>query len=134
MAVRPFAELAVQAGDATAPKEARIRAARELSDVLPGTKEPTLPVVREHRPKLMAAFSAETDPDLRAALAAALSALHRAAHGIYKPDELAQSNATRIYREKNPIANYAARERVIYPTTSSHREAILKTGNLPATK
>ena len=134
VAVRPFAELAVQAGDATAPKEARIRAARELSDVLPGTKEPTLPVVRENRPKLMAAFSAETDPDLRAALAAALSALHRAAHGIYKPDELAQSNATRIYREKNPIANYAARERVIYPTTSSHREAILKTGNLPATK
>jgi hypothetical protein len=82
---------------------------------------------------MMTAFETETDSDLKAAMAGALSALHRAAHGVYKPDELAQSNATRIYREKNPIANYAARERVIYPTTSSHREAILKTGNLPAT-
>lgn len=120
--------------DSKASVESRITAAREYAEGLPTTKQPILPMVREYRAKMMATFEAETDAELKSALAGALSALHRAAHGVYKPDELAQSNATRIYREKNPIANYAARERVIYPTTSSHREAILKTGNLPATK
>ena len=53
---------------------------------------------------------------MRAALAASLAAYHRESHAIYKPDEIARANATRIYRAKNPAANYAAGDRVIYPT------------------
>ena len=36
-----------------------------------------------------------------------------------------------LYRKKHPAANYAARDRVIYPTTEAQRETILKHGNLP---
>ena len=131
---KSLADLAQTAADAKAGKDARLAAAKGFADGLPATKDPALPVIKEQRPKLTAAFRDETDPDVKAALAGTLAALHRTAHGIYKPDELAQANATRIYREKNPIANYAARERVIYPTTPAHRDAILKTGNLPAVK
>jgi hypothetical protein len=59
------------------------------------------------------------------ALAAALAALHREYHLIVKPDEVARSNAARAYREKHPAANYAARDRVVYPTTEGHKKAIL---------
>jgi hypothetical protein len=57
--------------------------------------------------------------------------VHGQLHAIYKPDELARSRTTRIYRESHPAANYAARDRVIYPTTQSQRETILRVGNLP---
>ena len=72
--------------------------------------------------------------EARAVLAGALAKLHRESHAIYKPDEIARSNATRIYRSKNPAANYAAGDRVIYPTRQEHRDAILKTGELPPVK
>ncbi|WP_020470892.1 tetratricopeptide repeat protein [Zavarzinella formosa] len=132
--LKPMADLAMAATDAKGSRDARLEAATSFAESFPNTKEPALPIVREYRPKFMAAYHAEKDPELKASLAGALASLHRAAHGIFKPDELAQSNATRIYREKNPVANYAARERVIYPTTPAHRDAILKTGNLPPTK
>jgi len=131
---KPLGDMATTAADAKVGKDARLAAARGFADGMPTSKEPLMPVIKEHRPKLTAAFHAEQDPEVKAALAAALTVLHRTAHGIFKPDELAQANATRIYREKNPIANYAARERVIHPTTPAHRDMILKTGNLPPTK
>ena len=87
--------------------------------------------MRELIAKLGPAFQAARDPQVRGLLAAALAALHRESHALYKPDEIARSNAARVYREAHPQANYAARERVIYPTTPAHRDAILKTGNLP---
>ena len=53
---------------------------------------------------------------------------------MFKPDEIAQANATRIYRAAHTEANYAARARVIYPTTPAQREAIRTTGELPPAK
>src|SRR5439155_866628 len=101
---------------------------------VPKLASPKLPSIREAFGQLRPAFHAETDPDLKAALAAVLAVLHRESHTIYKPDEIARSTATQIYRQKNPIANYAARDRVIYPTVPEHRDAILKTGELPGAK
>jgi tetratricopeptide (TPR) repeat protein len=96
---------------------------------------PKLPTIRELLARLQPAFHAsESDAELASAIAAVLAALHRESHLIYKPDEVARANATRIYREKHPAANYAARDRVIYPTTAGHRETILKKGELVATE
>lgn len=105
--------------------------ARYLATAVPNLTGPKLPTVRELIGKLRPVFDAARDPGVQAPLAAALAALHRESHALYKPDEIARSNAARIYREQHPQANYAARERVIYPTTPAHRNAILATGNLP---
>jgi tetratricopeptide (TPR) repeat protein len=119
------------AADPKLPADKRIEACGVLAAGVPGLPAPRLATIREALGKLRPAFHGEADPAVQAALAAALAVLHRESHAIYKPDEVAQANATRIYREKNPIANYAARARVVYPTTPGQREAILKAGELP---
>lgn len=123
--------LAARATDPKAEPGSRMTACAMLIDLVPKLPAPKLAAIREALGKLRPAFHAETDPEMKAALAAALAVLHRESHAIYKPDDNAQANATRLYREKNPVGNYAARDRVIYPTTPAHREAILKTGELP---
>ncbi len=120
--------------DAAQPKDKRSAAAREFAAEFASSMGQKLPAIRELAAKLREAYLKEPDPTLHAALASALAALHETAHAIFKPDELARSNATRIYREHNPAANYAARDRVLYPTTPGHRAAIRTTGNLPAPK
>jgi tetratricopeptide (TPR) repeat protein len=122
---------AVIAADAKQPVEARRTACFKLEDGLAVLKAPKLAAMREVMAKLRPAFHAETDAETQAHLAGVLRTYHRESHEIYKPDEVARSNATRIYRQKNPAANYAAGERVIYPTTQSHRQAIIQTGELP---
>jgi hypothetical protein len=117
--------------DPKQPKEQRVGACATLAVGLASVKGPKLAAIREGITKLRAGFHAEGDAEMKAALAATLSAFHRESHTTYKPDEIARSNSTRLYREKNPAANYAARDRVIYPTTAAHRDAIVKTGNLP---
>jgi hypothetical protein len=112
-------------------KAERIRACADLAAAVPGLKVPKLATLREALGKLSPAFDAEADAEVKAALAAALAVVHREFHSIFKPDEQARSNATQIYRARNPAANYAARERVIYPTTPAHRDSILRTGELP---
>jgi hypothetical protein len=84
--------------------------------------------------KLRAAYHAESDAEVKGGLAFALAKYHREAHAIYKPDEIARSNATAIYRAAHPAANYAAGDRVIYPTVPAHRTTIEKTGELPPPK
>jgi hypothetical protein len=81
---------------------------------------------------LRPAYHAEEEPEVKGALASVLAALHAASVSIYKVDEVARSYATTQFRAQpgTEAANYAARERIIYPTTSRHREMILKTGNL----
>jgi hypothetical protein len=54
-------------------------------------------------------------PKVRAAAAYLLGELHLQAHGIYKPDELAESRSKRLYRQAHPAANHAAEAIVIYP-------------------
>jgi hypothetical protein len=87
--------------------------------------------VRDVLGKLRTAFHAASDDPVTPAIAGVLSVFHRESHDIYKPDEVARSAATSAYRSKNPAANYAAGDRVIYPTTPAHREAIVRTGELP---
>ena len=122
------------ADDAAAAKAApaaRAAASALVAAGVPRLPAPKLAVVREALGKLRPAYHEAADPGVKAALATALAVLHRESHAIYKPDEIARANATRIYREKNPPANYAARDRVVYPTTPAHRAAILNTGDLP---
>lgn len=119
------------AADAKKPPQSRIETCALLADQLPGLDAPRLATMREVMAKLRPAYHAEGDAEVRGALAFALTKYHREAHAIYKPDEIARSNATRIYRAKNPAANYAAGDRVIYPTLPAHRASIVKTGELP---
>jgi tetratricopeptide (TPR) repeat protein len=119
------------AADAKQPPDRRIAACANLAAGLPHLATPKLATVRDVLTMLRAAYHAEGNADVRGALADVLARYHRESHLIYKPDEIARSNASRIYRGKNPAANYAAGERVIYPTLKSHREAIEKTRELP---
>ena len=82
----------------------------------PDAKAPRLKPLQEARIELQKAFDEETDSDPKAALAEALSAVHRELHALFKPDELARSATTRKYRESHPAANAAAEAIVIYPT------------------
>ena len=114
-----------------ADKPRRVQACADLAAAVPALPMPKLATLREALGRLRPAFDAEPDAEVKAAQAAALAVVHRELHGVFKPDEIARSNAARIHRERNPAANYAARERVIYPTTPAHRDAILRTGELP---
>jgi hypothetical protein len=121
---------AATAGDPKQPVDQRVKACADLVAGVPGVPSPKLAAIKEGVAKLGPVYLTEGDPAVRAALAAALTVLHRESHAMYKPDEVAQSRATQIYREAHPEANYVARGRVIYPTTKAHREAILSTGDL----
>jgi tetratricopeptide (TPR) repeat protein len=128
---KPTADMVAWAADGKKAKAERLSALKVLASASGGFSMPRLVAIREAIIALRPAFHAEKDAELRTALAAALTGLHREAHAAYKPDEIARSNATRIYREKHPEANYAARDRVIYPTTAAHRQTILTTGEMP---
>ena len=128
------ANAAAAAADAKEQKGVRVQACAALATGVPKLPSPKLAAIRDALEKLRPAFHAEGDPEVKAALAAALAVLHRESHAAYKPDEIAQANATRIYREGHPIANYTARARVVYPTTAPQRDAILATGDLPPVK
>jgi tetratricopeptide (TPR) repeat protein len=117
--------------DAAVPIRERLDACQTVSSGLPALPTPKLATLRELITLLQPAFAEEADPEMRAALAGTLSRLHRESHAIYNPDENARSRAARLYRQKNPAANYAAGDRVIYPTTPAHREAIRTSGELP---
>lgn len=100
---------------------------------IPGdTYPPRLPTLRGLILQLRAGYHGETDAAIRGAIAADLAALHFAAVGVYKVDEVARAQAVTAFRALpgNEAANYAARERVIYPTTAAHRDAIRKSGDL----
>jgi tetratricopeptide (TPR) repeat protein len=131
--------LAGTLADANVAKPARLEAAAKLlagleafmaiaGDVYP----PRLPTLRSLILTLRPAYHAEEEPEVKGALASVLAALHAASVSIYKVDEVARSYATTQFRAQpgTEAANYAARERIIYPTTARHREMILKTGNL----
>ncbi len=60
-------------------------------------------------------FARESDPDLKAAAAKVLDALHRELHAIFKPDDIAQSFTVQKYRRAHPAADRAAEAIVIYP-------------------
>ena len=98
-------------GKAGVDKARRLVACGSLVVGLPGVPSPKLAAVRELIGKLRPAFHSERDPDVNGALAAVLGVLHRESHAIYKPDEIAEAHATRVYRERHPEANYAARAR-----------------------
>lgn len=112
----------------------RSEACRNIALAIPVLPDPKLATIREAILKLRVAFHAEPESQVRPDLALALARLHRESHRLYRPDENARSTPTRIYREKNPAANYAAGDRVIYPTTAAHRASILNTGELPPVK
>jgi tetratricopeptide (TPR) repeat protein len=125
---------AATAADPKQPADQRAKACADLVAGIPVLPAPRLGTIKEALDKLEPAYHEAADPDVRAALAAALTVLHRESHAIYKPDEVAESRATQIYRENHPEANYASRPRVIYPTTAGQRQAILATGDLPPVK
>ena len=121
--------------DGEKPRADRLAAARELIPEVDALRsretapdKPRLPVFRELIAKLSAAYGGlkDSDAELGSAIARALSGLHRESHAAYKPDENARAFATSEYRKAHPAANYAARDRVIYPTTQGHRDAILE--------
>jgi tetratricopeptide (TPR) repeat protein len=91
---------------------------------------PKLTILRDLLAQVRPLFHAETDREKQNQLAVVLAALHRVSHSIFKIDENARGEATRLYREKNPVARYAARDRVIYPTTPEQRQRILQEGGL----
>lgn len=128
--------LAKQAADASKPKAGRLAAADALRSGLEGVSrqparadQPKLNALRTIWKDLRPAYHSEADVELRAALAGALTALHQEFHTIFKPDEVAQS-VRQMYRAKHPAADYAARDRVVYPTTQGQKDTIRKRGEL----
>jgi hypothetical protein len=125
-----LSQVAIAANEAeTAAK--RSQACAALVAGLSSMPVPRLATLRDAIKALQPVFHKTTDATVRESLAAALAVLHRESHSIYKPDEIAQSRATQIYREAHPEANYTSRARVIYPTTAKHRESIKTIGELP---
>jgi tetratricopeptide (TPR) repeat protein len=125
---------ATAAADPKQTPQRRTEGCANLAAGLSKLSAPKLATMREIVAKLRPAFHAEGNTEMQSALAEALAKFHREFHGIYKPDEIARSNATRIYRQSHPAANYAAGDRVIYPTLPIHRDTIVKTGELPPAK
>ena len=128
--------LAKQAVDSSKSKADRMAAADALRSGLEGVSrqparadQPKLNALRAIWNGLRPAYHKESDAELKAALAAALTALHQEFHTIFKPDEVAQS-VRQAYRAKHPAADYAARDRVVYPTTKEHKDTIRKRGEL----
>jgi hypothetical protein len=128
--------LAKRAADRSQAKADRIAAADGLRQGLYGVSrqparadQPKLNALRAVWKDLRPAYHAEPDAELKAALAAALAALHQEFHTVFKPDEVARS-VRQAYRAKHPAADYAARDRVVYPTTPAHKATILKHGEL----
>lgn len=115
-------------GDRVAAAAELIPEIDELRNREAEPNKPRLPVFRELIAKLSEAYHATKDADaeLASAIARTLTGLHRESHAAYKPDENARAHATQVYRKSHPAANYAARDRVIYPTTAGHRDLILK--------
>lgn len=116
-----------QLGEAVANKgsgsDQRVKAAAELAAAVtalgmrsPDPQSPKLPPIRALFNQLRPAYHEETDPGVRAAIAAVLAELHLVSHTIYKPDELARSRATQKYRDSHPAANAAAEAIVMYST------------------
>jgi tetratricopeptide (TPR) repeat protein len=108
--------------DGKQSKAARVAAADELAAALSQLQDE--PVVQSGPKRfrfeaLMRQFSPvflqEQDADLRAAEAQVLARVHGVAHATYKPDEIANAKATRVYRQNHPAANHAAEAIVIYP-------------------
>jgi hypothetical protein len=56
----------------------------------------------------------DADEELRAAASMVLARIHLVMHGIYKPDENAQGEAQRIYRQRHPLADRASHAIIIY--------------------
>jgi len=101
----------------------RVTAAVALADAVaalgrkpPDARAPRLKPLQEARVRLQTSFAAEKDEPTRAALAIALSTLHRELHALFLPDELAQSLTAQKYRKAHPAAAAAANAIVIYPT------------------
>jgi len=84
----------------------------------PGTaKEPHLPAVRTLVRELSRLWlDSAIDDSLKRQMEPLLADLHRLAHRLYKPDDLARSKTSTMYRARNPAANAAAEAIVIYPT------------------
>ncbi|HKA06301.1 MAG TPA: tetratricopeptide repeat protein [Gemmataceae bacterium] len=122
-----------------AAKAGRIEAAAKLLKGIDAYREiagdvypPRLPTLRGLILTLRPAYHAEPDAEMQGVIAAVLATLHRISMETYKLDELARAHAATEFRKQpgSEAANYAARDRIIYPTTPAHRERILKTGNL----
>jgi tetratricopeptide (TPR) repeat protein len=78
-------------------------------------KEPKLPVLQGLIRQCLPVYSQQSDEQLARAAAAALGQLHREAHAIFKPDELAQARAVALYNRSHPAAAHASQPIVIYP-------------------
>jgi tetratricopeptide (TPR) repeat protein len=73
--------------------------------------DPLLEIVQ----KLGEERSRNEEPKLRAALASALAASHKALHAMFRPDETAEGRAVAIARRNNPAADQNAQSVVIHP-------------------
>lgn len=100
------------------PRDRRMYAAAALGQ----GAAPKLALLQSLIARVQPIFDLKKDPELAVAAAFALGNLHRHAHAIFKPDEIAQGQAVTIYRQAHPAANHAAEAIVIYPTLTKDKE------------
>ena len=105
------------------PRIARLQACADLCQAIVkyGQQQlvpdkPKLPTLLALIDKCRPVYAQESEESVRAAAAKILGNLHRQAHVIYKPDDLARASAVQIYTNKKPAAAAAAQAIVIYPT------------------
>jgi hypothetical protein len=114
--------------DAKRPVGERIKGASDLIAAihdwhqLPmNVERPRLPRLQRLSQQLYSLFQQPNPEALNVALAAALAQTHLQIHALLKPDELARSQAIRIYRSAHPADNAAADPIVIYPTQPNEK-------------
>jgi tetratricopeptide (TPR) repeat protein len=126
-----LADLGRQLADEREARAMRLQAAERLADGITAfgkapsePQHPKLPVLQALRTKCLPLYRQRNDVKLRAAAAAVLGQIHREAHAIFKPDELAQARTVGLYNETHPAAAHASQAIVIYPLSkrgSKHR-------------
>jgi tetratricopeptide (TPR) repeat protein len=117
-------ELAAVFLDGKQPIEKRLETAQQLAEAvaLMGRQKyktaTKLPACNRLWKDLGKVFRDDADPSVRTAAALVLSRVHGELHAVFKPDDLAESRARQLYREKpeNKHADRASQSIVIYPT------------------
>jgi tetratricopeptide (TPR) repeat protein len=106
----------------TTPRAERLQTAADLKEALARYNalpsrptQPKLPALIAMIAECRRVYEQSDDAVLRAATAHLLGELHRQAHAIYKPDDIAEGRTKALYRAAHPAADKAAEAVVIYP-------------------
>jgi tetratricopeptide (TPR) repeat protein len=120
--VQELVELGQTFANVKEPVARRLEAAGRLVQAVPAfgqlpsiPNQPKLPVLQSLMAQCLPVYRQKENAELTAAAAMVLGPLHREAHAIFKPDELAQARAVALYNRDHPAGAHASQAIVVYP-------------------